>query len=83
MQKLFRFLYTYRAFLTFLVFEDLSLFLLIQYNRYQRSAFFNSSSQVVGRILKASNNVSDYFKLKKTNEKLDYLWMTKSNYYYS
>ena len=22
-------------------------------------------------------------KIKKTNQKLDYLWMTKSNYYYS
>ena len=65
MQKLFRFLRIYRAFLTFLVFEGISLFLLIQYNRYQRSAFFNSSSQVVGQLLKTSSTVSDYFKLKK------------------
>ncbi|CAN5135466.1 rod shape-determining protein MreC [soil metagenome] len=70
MQKLFLFLYQYRAFFFFIFLEVVSGYLIIQNNRYQNAAFFNSSNQVAGSLLNTSDNIYSYFSLKEVNEML-------------
>ena len=70
MRSLLLLLYRYRAFLVFIFAEVLCSWLIVQNNRYQAAAFFNSSNSLVGSLLNASDNVSDYFSLKNVNEAL-------------
>ena len=70
MRRLFLFVYTYRAFFVFLVFEGLSAFLIVQNQNYHRAAFINSSNLLVGNIVTMTSNVSDYFYLTTQNEQL-------------
>lgn len=70
MQRLFLFLYRYRAFLTFLLLEVVCIWMVVTYNRYQGAAFFNSSSTAVAAIISVSDNVSNYFSLAQSNRTL-------------
>lgn len=70
MRQLFLFIYNYRAFLVFLGFEGISIFLIIQNQNYHKAAFINSSNALVGSVVETSTNVSDYFYLKTQNEDL-------------
>ncbi len=70
MQRLFLFLYQYRAFILFVFLEALCAWLIIQNNQYQSAAFFNSSNRYAASVLKASNDISDYFSLKQVNNQL-------------
>jgi len=70
MQRLFLFLYQYRAFLTFLVLEVLCSWLIIENNTYQGAKFFNSSNRVAAGLLQTSNNITNYFSLTSINEDL-------------
>ena len=70
MQRLFLFLYQYRAFLTFLLLELLCIWLIVRNNPYQGAKFFNSSNRYAAGILQFSNNITDYFGLKRVNEEL-------------
>ncbi|ELR72648.1 Rod shape-determining protein MreC [Fulvivirga imtechensis AK7] len=70
MQRLFLFLYQYRAFLTFLFLEVVCSWLIIENNDYQGAKFFNSSNRIAAGLLQSSNNISDYFGLKGVNEQL-------------
>lgn len=70
MRQLFLFIYNYRAFFVFLVFETVSTFLIVQNQNYHRAAFINSSNILVGNVVETTSNVSDYFDLKSQNEML-------------
>ncbi|MEX2336737.1 MAG: rod shape-determining protein MreC [Fulvivirga sp.] len=70
MQRLFLFLYQYRAFLTFLFLEVLCSWLIIKNNDYQGAKFFNSANRFSAGLLQSSDNVTDYFSLTKVNKKL-------------
>lgn len=70
MQRLFLFLYQYRAFLTFLFLELLCIWLIVRNNPYQGAKFFNSSNRYSAGVLQFSNSITDYFGLKKVNEEL-------------
>ncbi|MEQ9424392.1 MAG: rod shape-determining protein MreC [Cyclobacteriaceae bacterium] len=70
MRQLFLFIYTYRAFFVFLVFEGLSGFLVIQNQNYHSAAFFNSSGAVIGSINSSVSNTKEYFNLREQNEEL-------------
>ncbi len=70
MRQLFLFIYAYRAFFVFLVFEGFSIFLIIQNQNYHKAAFINSSNVLVGNIAETSSDISDYFNLKSQNEVL-------------
>jgi len=70
MRRLFNFIYNYRAFFVFLVFEGLSSFLIIQNQNYHKAAFLNSSNVLVGSIVTATTDVSDYFALTDQNKVL-------------
>ena len=70
MGQLFAFLIKYRAFLLFIVLETFCIWLIVQNNDYQRSAFINSTSQFIGSVNETSRNIGDYFRLRRVNEEL-------------
>ncbi len=70
MNTLFQFLYNYRAFALLLVLELVCVWLIVQNNRYQSAAFFNSANTLAASVTETSNEVSSYLYLKETNESL-------------
>ncbi|EMR02964.1 rod shape-determining protein MreC [Cesiribacter andamanensis] len=70
MNILFQFLYTYRALVLFVVLELVCVWLIVQNNRYQSAAFFNSANTVAASVTQTSNEVSNYLYLKEANESL-------------
>lgn len=70
MRRLFLFLYKYRAFLTFLFLELVSVWLIVQNNTFQGAKFFNSSNRLAANVLSTSGGVSDYFNLGQVNQQL-------------
>lgn len=70
MERLFYFIYQYRAFFTFLVLETAAVWLIVENNRYQGVVYFNTSSRVAASVLTTSRNIRDYFGLDRTNRQL-------------
>lgn len=67
MERIFLFIYQFRAFFTFLLLELFCAWLIIQNNRYQGAQFFNSANSFVGGLNSFSQNVRDYFSLREVN----------------
>ena len=70
MDRLLRFFYEYRAFFTFLLFELICAWLIVQNNQYQSASFFNSSNRLAVNIVGFSNGVREYFSLRDINKEL-------------
>jgi rod shape-determining protein MreC len=70
MERLVNFVYTYRAFFTFLFLEFFCAWLVIQNNQYQSTKYFNSSNRLVARMNQASQNIREYFSLADINATL-------------
>lgn len=70
MQTLFLFFYKYRAFALFLALELLCTWLVIQNNRYQSAAFFNSANYMAASVTEAAHEVESYLFLKENNASL-------------
>ncbi|MFY0593212.1 rod shape-determining protein MreC [Roseivirga sp.] len=70
MGQLLAFLFKYRAFFIFLCLEFLCIVLIVSNNDYQRSAYISSSSGFVGGITETSDNIGDFFSLKRVNKEL-------------
>src|ERR1700745_3963048 len=70
MQRLFDFLYSYRAFMFFVLLEVICGWLIVKNNNYQSSAFFNSSNYYAGSILKTRSDINEYFNLKEIDAEL-------------
>jgi rod shape-determining protein MreC len=70
MERLFIFIYQYRAFFTFLTLELLCAWLIIENNRYQSAQFFNSSNGFVASVNTFSQGVREYFSLRDINATL-------------
>jgi rod shape-determining protein MreC len=70
MERLFYFLYRYRAFFTFLLLEIFCAWLIIQNNQYQGAKFFNSSNSFVAGLNSFSQDIREYFSLRETNRQL-------------
>lgn len=70
MKNLWLFLVRYNAFFWFVLFFTVSLLLVVQNNRYQRSAFVNSSNLVVGSFYDKLNSWKSYLALEETNKNL-------------
>lgn len=71
MERLFLFIYQYRAFLTFVVLEIFCFWLIVENNQYQGTRFFNSSNTVVASINNFSQSIRDYFLLTDVNRALN------------
>ncbi|MDL5049209.1 rod shape-determining protein MreC [Oscillatoria amoena NRMC-F 0135] len=67
MERIFLFIYQFRAFFTFLLLELFCAWLIIQNNQYQGAQFFNSANRFVGSINNFSQNTRDYFSLREVN----------------
>jgi rod shape-determining protein MreC len=70
MQQLLRLLGTYRVMLTFLGLQLVSLWLIVQRNRYQSAAAFTSASTVSAIVYSGRSAVADYFGLRAANQAL-------------
>jgi rod shape-determining protein MreC len=70
MGQLLAFLYKFRAYFTFLVLEVLCIWLIVSNNNYQKTVFINTASGVVGSITESSDDITDYFELRRVNEEL-------------
>src|ERR1044071_3606351 len=70
MERLFIFLYQYRAFFTFLILEVVCAWLIIENNQYQGARFFNSSNSTVASLNTLSQGVREYFLLRNINSTL-------------
>lgn len=70
MQRLFLFLYQYRAFLLFAFLELFSAWLIVRHNQYQGAAFLNSSNRLAANILRSKQNINNYFGLGVVNKTL-------------
>jgi rod shape-determining protein MreC len=70
MERLFLFIYQYRAFFTFVVLELLCFWLVVENNQYQGAKFFNSSNSVVASMNNFSQSIRNYFLLSDENLKL-------------
>ncbi|MFZ4860820.1 rod shape-determining protein MreC [Sphingobacterium sp. Mn56C] len=70
MKNLWLFLVRYNAFFWFVLFFGFSIFLVVQNNNYQRSAFVNSSNVVVGYFYEKVNAWKTFLQLSITNEQL-------------
>ncbi|HEY9007573.1 rod shape-determining protein MreC [Ohtaekwangia sp.] len=70
MERLFYFIYQYRAFFTFIVLEVFCFWLVVENNAYQGAKFFNSSNTVVASLNNFSQSIRDYFLLRDVNTTL-------------
>src|SRR6266705_1334747 len=70
MERLLNFVYSYRAFFTFLLLELFCAWLIIQNNQYQSTKYFNSSNRLIGRMNATSQSIREYFSLIEINATL-------------
>ncbi|MCU0418933.1 MAG: rod shape-determining protein MreC [Cyclobacteriaceae bacterium] len=70
MDRLLRFLYTYRVFFTFFVLELLCAWMIVTNNQYQSTRYFNTSNRWAANLAGFSHNVREYFSLRAINEEL-------------
>jgi rod shape-determining protein MreC len=70
MERLFVFIYQYRAFFTFVVLEVVCFFMIVENNQYQGTKFFNSSNTVVASLNNVSQSIRNYFLLSEVNSTL-------------
>ena len=70
MERLFNFVYQYRAFFTFLALEVFCAWLIVENNQYQGAKYFNSSNRVAAAINGFAYGVREYFSLRQINSDL-------------
>ncbi|HWZ22399.1 MAG TPA: rod shape-determining protein MreC [Cytophagaceae bacterium] len=70
MESLFQFFYRYRAPTVFLLLEIFCGWMVVRFNAYQSSSFFNSSNVFTGAVLQMNDDVKYYFRLKSVNNAL-------------
>ncbi len=70
MERLFKFIYKYRAFFTFLLLQLFCAWLVVENNQYQSTRYFNSSNQIAASIISTSQNIKEYFSLRDINTEL-------------
>jgi rod shape-determining protein MreC len=70
MKNLLRFILEFHFFILFIIIETFSLYLVFQYNSYQRASFLNSSYAVSGYIYNYYNSFTEYLSLKTANKDL-------------
>jgi rod shape-determining protein MreC len=70
MERLLKFLYSYRAFFTFLLLEVLCIWMLIENNQYQNTTYFNTANAASASIIGTSQKITEYFSLADINRDL-------------
>jgi rod shape-determining protein MreC len=70
MRNLLAFIIRYNFLLLFLLFETLALILLVNSTYYQQSVLQSSGNSITGKFYASVSNISEYLKLRRTNELL-------------
>ena len=70
MRNLFIFIYKYHFTFLFIIFETLSIYLVVQNNNYHKAKYINSSNSIVGYVFSKYSEATDYLKLKQINNQL-------------
>lgn len=70
MRNLLAFIIRYNFLLLFLLFESLALILLVNSTYYQQSVLQSSGNSITGKFYSSVSNISEYLKLRRTNELL-------------
>src|SRR5258708_4061651 len=70
MRSLFLFLWRYNFFILFLLAETFCFVLIIQNSKFHHATFINSANSVAGEVNEFVSSVTEYIKLKKTNDAL-------------
>lgn len=70
MQSLLNFFYRYKSIVLFLVIEVVCIWMIVSFNGYQGSSFFNSSNIFTGKVFQITDNIKYYFRLRSVNETL-------------
>jgi rod shape-determining protein MreC len=70
MERLLKFIFEYRALFTFLFLEALCAWLIVENNKFQSSAYFNSSNRMAASVLGFSQGVREYLSLRTINYEL-------------
>ena len=70
MERLLNFIYQYRAFFTFLFLELFCAWLIVENNQYQSTRYFNTANRFAAGIIGFSQDVREYFSLRKINAEL-------------
>jgi rod shape-determining protein MreC len=70
MRNLLIFIRKYNAFFLLVIFEIISLLLLLNYNAFQKASYISSSTQFIGNINSKMSEVSDYLSLGSVNDSL-------------
>ncbi|MFW6020382.1 MAG: rod shape-determining protein MreC, partial [Bacteroidales bacterium] len=70
MRNLILFLWKNNYFFLFLLLEVLAAYIIVQKNYYHKNVFIQSSGQITGSVYEIADNITGYFRLKKTNTEL-------------
>src|ERR1043165_2438881 len=70
MNNILAFLRRYFTFLTFVILQFVSLWMLFSYNRFHRAAFLGVASEVTGRINTQVDRLDDYFNQGEENKRV-------------
>lgn len=70
MNNLIKFIGQYHFFFLFLFLQIFNVFLIFQYNSYQKAGFVNAANKVTGSVYKSFNQVTHYIGLRAVNEQL-------------
>lgn len=70
MYNLFKFIGQYHFFFLFFTLQIFNLFLIFQYNTYQKSGFISSANNVTGSVFNSFNQITHYIGLREVNEQL-------------
>jgi len=70
MRQLLNFLHKYNYWFLFLLLEGISIVLLVRFNLYQQSVFFNTANEVAGKVYGVSGRVKSYLNLQTVNDEL-------------
>ncbi len=68
MRSLLNFVIRFHFVILFLLFELLSIILVVNYNDYQKAAFLNSSNTIAGKVYNIQYTVNRYFDLRYENQ---------------
>lgn len=70
MRNLVNLFWKYQFTFLFLLLEFVAIALIVQYNKVHKTSFLNVSSAIAGSVYQATNNITDYFTLKRINREL-------------
>jgi len=70
MRNLWIFISKYNAFFLFVIFEVSALFILINYNSFQKATYISSSNEITGLAYQKVGQVTDYLSLASVNDSL-------------